>query len=69
MCVCICVWVCGCALGGQKWVLDPPELALQAVGSREMWVLGSKLRSSSRASSASPSPIFPFTNVLIGPER
>lgn len=48
---------------GQKTVLDPVELELQAVVSLLMWVLGIQLRSSERARnlwSAGPASSFQF---------
>jgi hypothetical protein len=52
VCICASVWLCVCecsAHGGQKRASDPPELELQVVVSRPLWVLGIELRSSARA--------------------
>ena len=62
ICVLLCVHTCAClpvyaqqmctALGGQKRVLDILELQLQVVVSHLMWVLETKLRSSTRTINA-----------------
>lgn len=51
LCVCVgCVYICECsAHGEQKRTFDPVELELQVVVSHPMWVLGTRLGSSSRA--------------------
>jgi hypothetical protein len=50
VCACVCARVCvhADASEGQKTLSDPQELELQVVVSHPTWVLGTKLRFSSR---------------------
>lgn len=49
----LCVYVHVCAGAGRRQkILDVPELELQSGRSYLMWILGTKLRSSGRASTS-----------------
>lgn len=56
MCISFSVWVCACEhidYEGQKRTFDSLVQELQLVGSHQIWVLGTKLRSSARHLSSS----------------
>lgn len=50
MCLCMCILYAEGARGGLKRELDPAEVELQAIVNHPIWVLGTKIQSSGRAS-------------------